>query len=47
MDSQMPAVIDMFHALKRHFMCDRVRITGRKGWIRYMKQFDSQTHTIQ
>ena len=39
MDSQMPAVIDMFHALKRHFMCDRVRITGRKGWIRYMKQF--------
>ena len=47
MDSQMPAVIDMFHALKRHFMCIGVRITGRKGWIRYMKQFSSQTHTIQ
>jgi hypothetical protein len=45
MDSQMPAVIDMFHALKRHFMCDRVRITGRKGWIRYMKQFGfTDTH---
>jgi hypothetical protein len=45
MDSQMPAVIEMFHALKRHFMCDRVRITGRKGWIRYMKQFGfTETH---
>ena len=47
MDSQMPAVIDMFHALKRHFMCDRVRITGRKGWIRYMKQFGfTDTHYL-
>ena len=45
MDSQMPAVIDMFHALKRHFMCDRVRIMGRKGWVRYMKQFGfTDTH---
>jgi hypothetical protein len=39
MESQMPEVIDMFHALRRRFMCDRVRIMGRKGWIRYMKQF--------
>jgi hypothetical protein len=47
MDSQMPAVIDMFHAPKRHFMCDRVRITGRKGWIRYMKQFGfTDTHYL-
>jgi hypothetical protein len=45
MDSQMPAVMEMFHQLKRHFMCDRVRITGRKGWIRYMKQFGfTDTH---
>ena len=45
MDSQMPAVIDMFHALKRNFMCDRVRIMGRKGWVRYMKQFGfTDTH---
>jgi hypothetical protein len=45
MDSQMPSVIDMFHALKRHFMCDRVRVTGRKGWIRYMRQFGfTDTH---
>ena len=45
MDSQMPAVMDMFHALKRNFMCDRVRIMGRKGWIRYMKQFGfTDTH---
>lgn len=45
MDSQMPAVIDMFHALKRNFMCDRIRIMGRKGWIRYMKQFGfTDTH---
>ena len=45
MDSQMPAVIDMFHALKRRFMCDRVRIMGRKGWVRYMKQFGfTDTH---
>lgn len=45
MDSQMPVVMDMFHQLKRHFMCDRVRITGRKGWIRYMKQFGfTDTH---
>ena len=36
MDTQMNAVIDMFHQLKTAFMCDRVRITGRKGWIRYM-----------
>ena len=39
MGSQMPAVIDMFHQLKSAFMCDRVRIVGRKGWVRYMKQF--------
>ena len=39
MDTQMPAVIEMFHRLKSALMCDRVRITGRKGWIRYMKQF--------
>ena len=39
MDSQMPAVIGMFKHLKSAFMCDRVRITGRKGWVRYMKQF--------
>lgn len=39
MDAQMPAVIGMFNHLKSAFMCDRVRITGRKGWIRYMKQF--------
>ena len=39
MDSQMGAVVGMFHQLKSAFMCDRVRITGRKGWIRYMKQF--------
>ena len=45
MEVQMPAVIEMFHALKRHFMCDRVRVTGRKGWIRYMKQFGfTDTH---
>jgi len=45
MDSQMPAVMDMFHKIKRHFMCDRIRITGRKGWIRYMKQFGfTDTH---
>ena len=45
MESQMPAVIDMFHALKRNFMCDRVRIMGRKGWVRYMKQFGfTDTH---
>ena len=45
MDSQMPVVMDMFHQLKRHFMCDRVRVTGRKGWIRYMKQFGfTDTH---
>ena len=31
-------------ALKRHFMCDRVDL-GRKGWIRYMKQFGfTDTH---
>jgi hypothetical protein len=39
MDTQMPVVIAMFQHLKQAFMCDRVRITGRKGWIRYMKQF--------
>ena len=39
MGTQMPAVIDMFHRLKSAFMCDRVRIIGRKGWVRYMKQF--------
>ena len=45
MDSQMAEVMDMFHALKRHFMCDRVRIMGRKGWVRYMKQFGfTDTH---
>ena len=45
MDTQMDAVIEMFHRLKTGFMCDRVRITGRKGWIRYMKQFGfTDTH---
>ena len=45
MDTQMPAVIEMFNTLKSAFMCDRVRITGRKGWIRYMKQFGfTDTH---
>ena len=39
MDTQMPVVIEMFHRLKSAYMCDRVRITGRKGWVRYMKQF--------
>jgi hypothetical protein len=39
MGTQMSAVIDMFHTLKSALMCDRVRITGRKGWVRYMKQF--------
>ena len=39
MGTQMPAVIEMFHRLKSAYMCDRVRITGRKGWVRYMKQF--------
>ena len=39
MESQMPVVIGMFKHLKSAFMCDRVRITGRKGWVRYMKQF--------
>jgi hypothetical protein len=39
MDSQMGAVVGMFNHLKSSFMCDRVRVTGRKGWIRYMKQF--------
>ena len=47
MESQMPEVIDMFHALRRRFMCDRVRIMGRKGWIRYMKQFGfTDTHYL-
>ena len=45
MDTQMPTVIQMFHGLKEHYMCDRVRITGRKGWVRYMQQFGFQpTH---
>jgi hypothetical protein len=39
MDSQMGAVVGMFNQLKSAFMCDRVRITGRKGWVRYLKQF--------
>ena len=39
MGTQMPSVIEMFHLLKSRLMCDRVKITGRKGWIRYMKQF--------
>jgi hypothetical protein len=43
MGTQMPAVIDMFNTLKSAFMCDRVRITGRKGWVRYMKQFGFKT----
>jgi hypothetical protein len=47
MESQMPEVIDMFHALRRRFMCDRVRIMGRKGWVRYMKQFGfTDTHYL-
>ena len=45
MDTQMDAVIEMFHQLKAALMCDRIRITGRKGWIRYMQQFGFQpTH---
>lgn len=45
MNTQMPAVIEMFHALKSHGMCDRVRITGRKGWVKYMQKFGFQpTH---
>ena len=45
MDSQMDAVIEMFRHLQAALMCDRIRITGRKGWIRYMKQFGFQpTH---
>ena len=45
METQMPVVIDMFHRLKESLMCDRVRITGRKGWVRYMKQFGfTDTH---
>jgi hypothetical protein len=45
MDTQMPAVIEMFQLLKRQLMCDRVRIVGRKGWVRYMKQFGfTDTH---
>lgn len=39
MSTQMPAVIEMFHRLKAAYMCDRVRIMGRKGWVRYMQQF--------
>jgi len=39
MDTQMEAVIAMFKHLQNAFMCDRVRIVGRKGWVRYMKQF--------
>ena len=47
MGTQMPAVIDMFHTLKSALMCDRVRITGRKGWVRYMKQFGfTDTHYL-
>ena len=46
MDTQMPTVIQMFHGLKEHYMCDRVRITGRKGWVRYMQQFGFQTNTL-
>ena len=45
MDSQMPVVMDMFHEIRARAMCDRVRITGRKGWVRYMKQFGfTDTH---
>ena len=45
MDSQMDAVIGMFRHLQAGLMCDRIRITGRKGWIRYMKQFGfTDTH---
>ena len=45
MDTQMPSVIDMFNKLKLAYMCDRVRIMGRKGWVRYMKQFGfTDTH---
>lgn len=45
MESQMPAVIDMFDYLKTTLMCDRVRVTGRQGWVRYMRQFGFQpTH---
>ena len=45
MDSQMGVVISMFRHLQASLMCDRIRITGRKGWIRYMKQFGfTDTH---
>ena len=45
MDTQMDVVIKMFRHLQAGLMCDRVRITGRKGWVRYMKQFGfTDTH---
>ena len=45
METQMPAVVDMFQQIKGSLMCDRVRITGRKGWVRYMRQFGfTDTH---
>ena len=45
MESQTDVVLKMLRHLQAGLMCDRIRITGRKGWIRYMKKFGfTDTH---
>jgi hypothetical protein len=49
METQIDTVMEMIENLRRNFMCDRVTVTGRRGWVKRLAEygFKQNMHTVE
>jgi hypothetical protein len=49
MDTQIDVVMEMIESLRRNLLCDRVTVTGRRGWVRRLAEygFNQNMHTVE
>ena len=49
MDTQIDVVMEMIENLRRNLMCDRVTVTGRRGWVKRLAEygFNQNMYTVE
>ena len=49
METQIDVVMEMIENLRRNLLCDRVTVTGRKGWVRRLAEygFKQDLYTVE
>ena len=49
MDTQIDVVMEMIENLRRNLLCDRVTVTGRRGWVKRLAKygFNQDMYTVE